>query len=97
MAGGGTDVTDPLEIVEKIDPKKAWPGLRLLMVSTTGEDSAWYVFDDDLKPQPMEMPAAITEVVDRIAENCEPALCTVLFMPAPVAPCAPASPRTPCA
>ena len=80
LGWGGTDVTDPLEIVEKIDPKKAWPGLRLLMVSTTGEDSAWYVFDDDLKPQPMEMPAAITEVVDRIAENCEPALCTVLFM-----------------
>jgi len=26
------------------------------------------------------MPAPIRSVVDRIAENCEPALCTVLFM-----------------
>ena len=26
------------------------------------------------------MPAPVREVVDRIAENCEPALCTVLFM-----------------
>jgi 6-hydroxynicotinate reductase len=34
---GGTDITDPLSIIEKIDPKTAWPGLRLLMVSTTGE------------------------------------------------------------
>ena len=37
---GGTDVTDPLAIIERIDPKPAWPGPRLLMVSTTGEHAA---------------------------------------------------------
>lgn len=77
---GGTDVDDPLEIIERIDPKKAWPGLRLHMVSTTGEDAAWYVLDDNLKPVPGDMPEAIETVVARIAENCEPALSTVLFM-----------------
>ena len=77
---GGTDVDDPLDIIERIDPKKAWPGLRLHMVSTTGEDAAWYVLDDDLKPVPADMPEAIEAVVARIAENCEPALSTVLFM-----------------
>ena len=77
---GGTDVDDPLQIIERIDAKKAWPGLRLHMVSTTGEDAAWYVLDDDLKPVPAEMPGEIAKVVARIAENCEPALCTVLFM-----------------
>ena len=77
---GGTDITDPLDIVEHIDPKTAWPGLRLLMVSTTGEQSAWYVLDEHLRPQPASMPAAIEQAVARIAENCEPALCTVLFM-----------------
>jgi hypothetical protein len=77
---GGTDVGDPLEIIERIDAKKAWPGLRLHMVSTTGEDAAWYVLDEDLKPVPGDMPAEIETVVARIAENCEPALSTVLFM-----------------
>jgi hypothetical protein len=77
---GGTDVDDPLHIIERIDPKKAWPGLRLHMVSTTGEDAAWYVLDDDLTPVPEEMPKEIEKVVARIAENCEPALSTVLFM-----------------
>jgi len=77
---GGTDVTDPLTIVERIDPKTAWPGLRLLMVSTTGEDAAYFVLDDSLKPVPAPMPAPIVKVVERIGENCEPALCTVLFM-----------------
>jgi hypothetical protein len=77
---GGTDVTDPLAIVERIDPKTAWPGMRLLMVSTTGEHAAWFVLDDQLRPQPAEMPPAIRAVVERIGENCEPALCSVLFM-----------------
>ncbi|MCK6454690.1 MAG: 6-hydroxynicotinate reductase [Alphaproteobacteria bacterium] len=77
---GGTDITDPLAIIEKIDPGTAWPGLRLLMVSTTGEDAAYFVLDHRLKPIAQPMPAPLQTVVARIGENCEPALCTVLFM-----------------
>ncbi|MHA1536729.1 MAG: 6-hydroxynicotinate reductase [Alphaproteobacteria bacterium] len=77
---GGTNVTDPLSIIESINPKTAWPGLRLMMVSTTGEDAAYFVLDDDLKPVETEMPAPLQIVVERIGENCEPALSTVLFM-----------------
>ena len=77
---GGTDVTDPLAIIEKIDPKKAHPGLRLLMVSTTGEDSAYFVLDEDLEPEPEAMPEHLDMVVSRIGENCEPALTSILFM-----------------
>lgn len=77
---GGTDVTDPLAIIEKIDPKKAHPGLRLLMVSTTGEDSAYFVLDEDLEPEPAAMPEHLDMVVSRIGENCEPALTSLLFM-----------------
>jgi hypothetical protein len=80
LGWGGTDITDPLSIVERIDPKTAWPGMRLLMVSTTGEDAEWFVLDGNLKPQQAPMPAPVRKVVARIAENCEPALCTVLFM-----------------
>jgi len=50
------------------------------MVSTTGQDAAWYVLDEDLKPQKQGMPQPVQKVVDRIGENCEPALCTVMFM-----------------
>ncbi|MBM3644102.1 MAG: 6-hydroxynicotinate reductase [Alphaproteobacteria bacterium] len=80
MGWGGTDLADPLAIVERIDPKTAWPGLRLLFVSTTGEHSAWFELDAALRPVPADMPAAVRATVERIAENCEPALCTVLFM-----------------
>jgi len=78
---GGTDITDPLAIVEGWEADRgARPGLRLLMVSTTGEDSAWFVLDDDLVPRPAEMPRAVARVVERIGENCEPSLCSVLYV-----------------
>ena len=80
MGWGGTDIEDPLAVIERIDPKTAWPGLRLLMVSTTGEHAGWFVLDDLLQPQPTPMPETIAAAVARIGENCEPALCTILFM-----------------
>ena len=80
LGWGGTDISDPLQIIERIDPKRAWPGLRLLMVSTTGEHAAWFVLDEHFALQPAPMPDAVTAAVARIGENCEPALCSVLFM-----------------
>jgi hypothetical protein len=80
LGWGGTDITDPLQIIQRIDSKVAWPGLRLLMTSTTGEDALYCVLDENLVPVPAEMPEAVRLVVDRIGENCEPSLCTVLFM-----------------
>ena len=77
---GGTDVSDPLEIIERIKTGVAFPGLRLLMVSTTGEDAAYFVLDEDLKPCVQPIPEVLQKVVDRIGENCEPALSSVLFM-----------------
>jgi hypothetical protein len=49
---GGTDIADPMSIVEGWDPETAWPGLKLLMVSTTGEHAAWFELDQQLVPRP---------------------------------------------
>ena len=80
MGWGGTDITDPLTIIERIDEKVARPGTRVLFVSTTGEDYAYFVLDAALKLQAAQMSDALMKVVLRIGENCEPALCTVLFL-----------------
>ncbi len=77
---GGTDITDPLSIIQKIDAKAAWPGLRVLLTSTTGEDALYCTLDENLVPVPADMPTEVRRVVDLIGENCEPSLCTVLFM-----------------
>ena len=77
---GGTDITQPLSIIESIDPKVARPGLRLLLTSTTGEDHLYCVLDETLTPREAECPPEVKLVVDRIGENCEPALTSILFM-----------------
>ena len=77
---GGTDIDDPLTILKPFDAKVAWPGLRLLMVSTTGEQWGYYELDADLTPQPADAPLALRRSAELIAENCEPSLCSVLFM-----------------
>jgi 6-hydroxynicotinate reductase len=77
---GGTDIADPMQIVEGWDADVAWPGLRLLMVSTTGEHAQFYRLDETLVPQPEAMPPALQQIVERIGENCEPSLSTVLFV-----------------
>ncbi|SFJ27044.1 6-hydroxynicotinate reductase [Paraburkholderia megapolitana] len=77
---GGTDIQDPLAIVEGFDPAVARPGMRILMVSTTGEHAQWYELDSDLVPRPAQMPDTVRQTVERIGENCEPSLATVLFI-----------------
>jgi 6-hydroxynicotinate reductase len=77
---GGAAIDDPLEILGPFNPKEAWPGLTMLMVSTTGEQHAYYELDDQLRPVKTALPEALVESVERIRENCEPALCSVLFM-----------------
>ncbi|MEM8948934.1 MAG: 6-hydroxynicotinate reductase [Pseudomonadota bacterium] len=77
---GGTDIDDPLTIIESFNPKIAKPGLTMLMVSTTGEQHAFFELNEDLVPVEQTLPASLIPSVERIAENCEPALCTVLFM-----------------
>ena len=77
---GGTDLSDPLAILKSFDAHEAWPGLRLLMISTTGEHHAYFELDEQLLPVENQLPPALLLSVERIKENCEPALSTVLFM-----------------
>ncbi|MGJ3262347.1 MAG: 6-hydroxynicotinate reductase [Salinarimonas sp.] len=77
---GGTDIEDPLAILDPFDPKVARPGTTILMVSTTGDHAAHFVLDVALRPVETPMPDAVRASVARVQENCEPALCSVLFV-----------------
>ena len=57
---GGTDIEDPLTILDRFDPAVARPGLTLLMIGTTGEHHAYFVLDDDLRPVPAPLPDVLT-------------------------------------
>jgi len=77
---GGTQISDPLTVLGPFNPKVAKAGTRMLMVSTTGEHSAYFELDAELNPVEKPLPPELVQSVERIQENCEPALCTVLFM-----------------
>ena len=81
LGWGGTNIDDPLKILGPWNAKKGTvPGLRLLMVSTTGEQFAYFELNDALEPVAKPFPDSLRPTVDLIEENCEPALCSVLFM-----------------
>jgi hypothetical protein len=77
---GGTDLDDPLAVLGKFNPKVAWPGLSVLMVSTTGEHAAYYELDAALEPVAHPLPERLIPSVRRIEENCEPAMTSVVFI-----------------
>ncbi|GGF61920.1 hypothetical protein GCM10007301_22060 [Azorhizobium oxalatiphilum] len=77
---GGTNISDPLSIIGPFDAKVAKAGTRLFFISTTGEHSAYYELDETLAPVEKPMPEDLMASTERVKENCEPALCTVLFM-----------------
>lgn len=77
---GGTNLEDPLVILSDFNPKFAKAGQSLLMVSTTGEHFAYYELDDELKPTQHDIPDRLKASIGRIEENCEPALCSVVFV-----------------
>src|SRR6202051_150349 len=58
---GGTNIDDPLSILGTFDPEVARPGLRLLMVSTTGEHFAYFELDGELRPVEKEWPEGARE------------------------------------
>ncbi|MCY4291071.1 MAG: 6-hydroxynicotinate reductase [Roseovarius sp.] len=77
---GGTDIADPLKILGDFNPKIAIEGMRLLMISTTGEQYEYFELDANLVPQRKDMPRPLLASAELIAENCEPSICSVLFM-----------------
>ena len=77
---GGTNIDDPLEILDDFNPKVACPGQSLLMISTTGDQFAYFELDKNLNPIPQKIPSTLEKPISIITDNCEPALCTVLFV-----------------
>ena len=77
---GGTNIDDPLDILEEFNPKIAKTGQSLLMISTTGDQFAFYKLNNELHPVQHEIPKKLLNPIARITENCEPALCSVLFV-----------------
>jgi NAD-dependent dihydropyrimidine dehydrogenase PreA subunit len=68
---GGTSITNPTDVIAKIDPEVAWVGMRILITETTGQRARLFELRQDghLYEIPISGPAV--EAVNVISSSCE--------------------------
>jgi hypothetical protein len=68
---GGTDITNPLEIIAKTDPAHTPPGTTLLITETTGELAAMFRREKSGHWAPMPLTPKARDAIQAIAETCQ--------------------------
>lgn len=77
---GGTDIQNPEEAFEVIDPDKVWLGMKVLVLEVTGQQAALLEAAEDKSFHQVELPLPAEEMRKIIARNMEPALTSVVYM-----------------
>lgn len=77
---GGTEVRDPLNAFEVVEPKRVWPGMKVLVLEVTGTHAALLEADQDKRFRQILLPPEAREMRDLLAANQEPAITSALYM-----------------
>ena len=77
---GGTSVENPVDIIEKIDTRVAWPGMKILITETTGSKGAMYELQDDGTLKQIPLNEYAREVMTAISSTCEPSRVSAVYM-----------------
>lgn len=77
---GGTDINDPANAYDIIDPKKITPGMTLLILEVTGTQAALFQADEKGDFQRLPLTDPVKEMRERLFVNQEKALTTVMYM-----------------
>jgi 6-hydroxynicotinate reductase len=76
---GGTSIMEPLEVIETVDRKIAWTGMRILITETTGQQATLLEFTQEGNFRPIQMTKEGRRVLDAISSSCEPSLVSALY------------------
>ncbi len=77
---GGTDITDPIQIVSKVDTTHSKPGSTLFITETTGQNAALYQLNTDGQYEPIPLTPAVKEAVEAIAESCQSSRVSAIYV-----------------
>jgi Pyruvate/2-oxoacid:ferredoxin oxidoreductase delta subunit len=77
---GGTDISDPIQIVKSVDTSRTAPGSTLLITETTGQQAAMFRLNDQGAYEPMEMTPEAAEAVAAIAESCQESRVSAVYV-----------------
>lgn len=77
---GGTDILDPIDAIAYIDMKIAKPGMKILVTESSGQRAKMYEVTHDGRLREIELTPEAREAVKMIAENCEVARVSAVFI-----------------
>lgn len=77
---GGTNIENPLDVIDDIDMGIARPGMRILITESTGERAAMYELGNVGKLRQIELTPEAKAVVDIISNNCEASTVSAIFV-----------------
>ncbi len=77
---GGSDVKDPANAFERVQPDKVRPGTKVLVLEVTGRHAALLEADAEKNFHPLPLPEAVEAIRDLIAKNREPSMASAVYM-----------------
>jgi NADPH-dependent glutamate synthase beta subunit-like oxidoreductase/NAD-dependent dihydropyrimidine dehydrogenase PreA subunit len=77
---GGTNIDDPLEVIDNIDMGIARPGMRLLITESTGKRAAMYELDIVGDLHQIEITPEAQTTINMISSNCEDSKVSAVFI-----------------
>ncbi|MBP2637106.1 MAG: hnr [Firmicutes bacterium] len=77
---GGTSITTPLEAVKSVDMTLVKPGMKILVTETTGQKAGLIEVQSGGTLAEIAITAEIQAVVDLIADNCEDARVSAIYV-----------------
>ena len=76
---GGTSITDPVDIIEKIDMNIAWKGLTILITETTGQNGNMFKLGEDGILHEIPLTKNAKAVLDVISSTCEASMVSAIY------------------
>ena len=76
---GGTSITQPLDIIAKIDADTAWKGMTVLITETTGQNRAMFKWENGDRLTEIPIAARARAALDAISNSCEPSRVSAVY------------------
>jgi hypothetical protein len=77
---GGTSIHNPLDVIEGIDRKTAWIGMRILVTETTGTHAALYSLEENGTLRRIPLTGSAKGALEAISSSCELSRVSAVYM-----------------
>ncbi|MCP4628368.1 MAG: 4Fe-4S dicluster domain-containing protein [bacterium] len=76
---GGTSITNPVDIIDTIDPDITWPGMTILITETTGQKGMMFELDAGGQLSEISLSEKARVVLGAISNSCEPSRVSAIY------------------